>query len=120
MNRGEIAIREIRVAGPAAFVVPEALSFRNRVTNKDAYDLVHVLLNYGFVALREVAGRFAPIAHAPKAQRALTILAEDFATDEHVGSMRRAEILGNRDDPHLQQDAAGAVPGLLELVREDA
>jgi hypothetical protein len=117
-TEGELARREIRVAGPAAFVVLKALSFRNRGATKDAYDLVYVLLNYGVVPLREVAVRFSPISHDPEARQALTILAEDFSTEEHVGPMRRAEFLGNRDDPHLRQDAAGAVLGFLELVRE--
>jgi hypothetical protein len=115
---GELARREVRVAGPAAFVVLKALSFRYRGATKDAYDLVYVLLNYGLVPLRQVADQFTLIAHDPEAQRALTILAEDFSTDEHLGPMRRAEFLGDRDDPHLRQDAAGAVLGFLDLVRE--
>ena len=80
---------------------------------------MYVLLNYGAVPLQEVADRFTPIKHDPQAQRALAILAEDFATDEHLGSRRRAEFLGDRDDPGLRQDAVGAVLGFLELVRED-
>ena len=118
-TEGELARSEVQVSGPAAFVVLKALSFRNRGATKDAYDLVYVLLNYGAVPLQEVADRFTPIKHDPQAQRALAILAEDFATDEHLGSRRRAEFLGDRDDPGLRQDAVGAVLGFLELVRED-
>jgi hypothetical protein len=113
---GERASRTVRVAGPAAFVVLKAHAFRGRGENTNAYDLVYVLLHYGERPLVEVADRFALIADAPEAREALLILAEDFATDEHLGPMRRAEFLGDRDDPDLRQDAAGAVLGFLRLV----
>lgn len=35
------------VSGPGAFVVLKGLAFRLRGENKDAYDLVYVLLEYG-------------------------------------------------------------------------
>ena len=114
---GERARRDVRVAGPASFVVLKAHAFRGRGENKDAYDLVYVLLNYGEQPLVEVAGRFQLIAGAPEAQSALTMLAEDFATDAHLGPVRRAEFLGNRDDHDARQDAAGAVLAFLQLVQ---
>ncbi len=104
------------MAGPAAFVVLKAHAFRGRGENKDAYDLVYVLLNYGSAPSVDVAARFAAIADAPEARAALTVLAEDFATDEHVGPKRRAAFLGDRDDPDLRQDAVGAVQGFLAKV----
>ncbi|MBT3220271.1 MAG: hypothetical protein HN348_14385 [Proteobacteria bacterium] len=113
---GERAKRNVRVAGPAAFIVLKAHAFRSRGENKDAYDLVYVLLNYGKTPLVEVADRFSSIAQAPEARVALTFLEEDFATDEHVGPKRRAEFLGDRDDPDLRQDAVGAVQGFLAEV----
>ncbi len=113
---GERASRSVRVAGPAAFVVLKAHAFRGRGENKDAYDLVYVLLNYGHRSVAEVAERFALIEDAPEARAALAILAEDFASERHLGPMRRAEFLGDRDDPDLRQDAAGAVLGFLRLV----
>lgn len=117
---GERARREVRVAGPAAFVVLKAHAFRGRGENKDSYDLVYVLLNYGEVPFVEVASRFASIAGSGEARDALAILAEDFATENHLGPIRRAEFLGDRDDAALRQDAAGAVLAFLELVGSSA
>lgn len=114
---GERVRRTVRVAGPAAFVVLKALAFRMRGENKDAYDLIYVLLNFGPVPFEELAARFVSIAHAPEAQEALAILVEDFATDAHVGPKRRAAFLGNREDEVLRQDAVGAVWGFLDAVR---
>lgn len=119
-TEGELAERDIRVAGPAAFVVLKALAFRNRGENKDAYDLVYVLLNFGAEPFVEVAERFRAIADADEAREALAYLDEDFATDEHLGPKRRAEFLGDRDDLDVRQDAVGAVQGFLAAVRSGA
>lgn len=113
---GERAKRDVHVAGPAAFVVLKAHAFRGRGENKDAYDLVYVLLNYREAPYVDVAARFALIAGTPEAREVLTILEEDFATDDHLGPKRRATFLGDRDDPHLRQDAVGAVQGFLAQV----
>ncbi|NOY28274.1 MAG: hypothetical protein GXP62_20635 [Oligoflexia bacterium] len=114
---GEHACRDLRVAGPAAFVALKAHAFRGRGANKDAYDLVYVLVNYGQRPIVDVAERFGRIADDPASRTALAILAEDFATDTHLGPIRRAEFLGDREDAALRQDAAGAVLEFLELVR---
>ncbi len=114
---GERASRTVHVAGPAAFVVLKAHAFRGRGENKDAYDLVYVLLHYGGRPLVEVADRFGRIVDSPEAQEALRILAEDFATDEHLGPKRYAEFLGDRDNPGWRQDAVGAIQEFLRLVR---
>jgi hypothetical protein len=45
--RGEQARRDIRVSGAGAFVAMKALALRGRGENKDAYDLVYVLRNFG-------------------------------------------------------------------------
>lgn len=114
---GERARRDIRAAGPAAFVVLKAHALRLRGENKDAYDLVYVLIHYGRAPSVEVAERFASIAADPEARRALEILAEDFATDEHLGPKRYAEFLGDRDSPDWRQDAVGVVREFLRWVR---
>ncbi len=114
---GERARRAVRVAGPAAFVVLKAMAFRGRGENKDAYDLVYVLLNYGSVPVVEVAERFGLVAGEPFARAALAILSEDFATADHVGPRRRAAFLGDQDDFVVRQDAVGATIEFLRMVR---
>lgn len=114
---GERARRDVRVAGPAAFVALKAHSFRDRGANKDVYDLVYVLLNYGDV-VADVAKRFELIADAPLANAALTILAQDFETADHVGAVRHAAFLGDADSADRRQDATGVVLEFLRLVRQ--
>jgi hypothetical protein len=114
---GEKARRSVRVVGPAAFTVLKAHALRLRGENKDAYDLVYVPLHYGEAPLTEAARRFALIADAPEARKALELLAEDFATDQHLGPKRYAEFLGDRTSMDWRQDALGAVQGFLGLVR---
>ena len=114
---GERARREVRVAGPAAFVSMKAHAFRVRGANKDAYDLVYVLLHHGQEPVVSVAEAFAVLAGESEAQEALRFLAEDFASVDHVGPKRHAEFLGARDDSELRQDALGVVQALLARVR---
>ncbi len=113
----ERASREINVAGPAAFVVLKAHALRLRGENKDAYDLVYVLLNFGRDPVSEVAARFAAISSAPESQVALAILDAEFASVEHVGPRRYAEFLGDANDPQRRAEAVAAAREFLRLVR---
>lgn len=81
----ERAKRTIHVAGPAAFVVLKAHALKIRGENKDAYDLVYVLRNFGDEPVTEVVGRFASIASTPDAKHALDLLEAEFASVENVG-----------------------------------
>lgn len=115
---GERARREVRVAGPAAFVAMKAHAFRIRGANKDAYDLVYLLTHHGDEPVAGVAQAFNAIADHPEAQQALTFLAEDFASVDHLGPKRHAEFLGNRDDDVFRQDAVGVVQAFLAAARD--
>lgn len=115
--RGERACRVVRVCGPAAFVVMKAHAFRGRGENKDAYDLVYVLKHFGHHALDAVITHFAPLTADPEATHALALLAEDFASPDHVGPRRAAEFRFGRPDPNTQADAFGYVQAFLAAVR---
>ncbi|MBN1605002.1 MAG: hypothetical protein JW940_00130 [Polyangiaceae bacterium] len=112
---GELARRTVRVCGPAAFVVMKALALRLRGENKDAYDLTYVLLNFGG-GPQDVVDRFRMIEEAPDAQSALALLAEDFASPDHIGPRRAAGFLNDPPDPARQADAFGAVQEFLARV----
>ena len=113
--RDEQAKREIWVCGPGAFVVMKALAFRSHGENKDAYDLVYLLRNYG-AAVDEVAARVAPLLGDDEAKDAVLILREDFESIESVGPRRAAEFLhGGRHD-EAEADALGAVRDLLDAL----
>jgi hypothetical protein len=110
--RGELARREVGVCGPGAFVVMKALAFRSRGENKDAYDLVYLLRNYG-AGVEDVAARLAPLLDDDEATRAVQILREDFGAIDRIGPRRAAEFLhGGRSD-EAAADALGAVRDLL-------
>lgn len=113
---GERASRSVRVCGPAAFVVLKAFAFNNRGENKDAYDLVYILRNFGDEAVTPVAQRFTSIAGTAEARRALEILARDFETVDHVGPKRYAAFLGDPENEEWRQDAVGAVQAFLSAV----
>ena len=115
--RDEQARRTVKVSGPAAFVVLKAHAFRLRGENKDAYDLLYVLKNHGDGTTEQVARRFDTIADADEAQEALVILAEDFATPDHLGATRAAEFLTGHHAAAVQADAFGYVQEFLSRIR---
>jgi len=104
--RGERTSRNMWVSRPGAFVVLKSLAFRLRGENKDAYDLVYVLREYGD-GLDEVLRHLAPLLDDDDAQTALAHLDEDFAAVDSVGPMRYAEFVTGGFDDDLQADALG-------------
>jgi hypothetical protein len=113
----ERATREVWVCDAGAFTVLKALAFRSRGENKDAYDLVYVLQNYGN-RIDDVFHRLEPLLPSPSAQEALKILESDFSEIDHVGTMRVAEFLGHSQDEEIRADAAGAARSLVALCRK--
>lgn len=116
--RDELAKRTVQVSGPAAFVVLKAHAMRLRGENKDAYDLFYVLKNYGDGTTEEVTRRFETIAESMEAKEGLVLLAEDFASPNHVGPMRAAEFITGRQDAEVQADAFGYVQEFLSRVSQ--
>jgi predicted nucleotidyltransferase len=112
----EQATRNVWVCEAGAFTVLKALAFRSRGENKDAYDLVYLLQNYGS-RIEDVFQRLEPLLTNRSAQEALTILNDDFARVDSVGPMRVATFLGDPVDETVRADAAGAVRSLLGLCR---
>jgi len=113
--RGEEAKRQVMVCGPGAFVAMKALAFRSRGENKDVYDLVYAVRNFGD-GPAAVAARFEPLAKEPDTQEAIRILTEDFETAGHVGPLRAAEFLHGGPNDEAQADAWGAVRNLLDRL----
>jgi predicted nucleotidyltransferase len=105
------------VCEAGAFTVLKALAFRGRGENKDAYDLVYMLQNYGS-GIDDVFQRLQPLLTSPSAQLALTVLENDFSGIDFVGTMRVAEFLGDPQEETVRADAAGAVRSLLGLCRK--
>ena len=113
----ERARRSVKVCGPAAFVVMKAHALRLRGENKDASDLLYVLKHYGDGTTDEIVARFKSIAHVAETREAVTFLAEDFASVEHLGPVRAAQFALGRKDPEIQADAFGYVQDFLTKSR---
>ena len=110
----ERAARDVWVCDAGAFTVLKALAFEGRGGNKDAYDLIYILQNYGDGVV-DVFQRLRPLLNTPAAQQALTVLKRDFLGVDAIGPLRLAEFLGDRRDDVIRADAAGAVRSLLSL-----
>ena len=113
----ETASREVWVCEAGAFTVLKALAFEGRGENKDAYDLIYLLQNYGR-GIADVFRRLQPLLRNPSANQAITILDRDFTGVDTVGVVRCADFLGNHEDEAMRADAAGAVRSLLALCRQ--
>ncbi|MBN73944.1 MAG: hypothetical protein CME32_32225 [Gimesia sp.] len=109
---GEKARREVRVCGPGAFVVLKSLAFDGRGENKDAYDLIYLIQNYGSDET-EIANRIDRLRDNEMTSRALEILTRDFDDLDSLGPRRVAEFLGEPDNTNIRADAAGSVRSLM-------
>ena len=112
----EVAARTVKVCGPAAFVAMKAHAVRLRAKDKDAYDLVYVLKHFSDGTVDDVAARYGTFAEVREAKQALEILRADFASTEHLGSVRAARFAAGRKDAVLQADAFGYVQAFLERL----
>ena len=92
----------------------KALAFDGRGENKDAYDLIYILQNYG-TGVGDVFERMKPLLPDTNFEKAIEILSRDFSDLESIGIKRFAEFLGSSDDDALRADAAAAVRSLIKL-----
>ncbi len=110
---GETAVRDIWVCGPGAFLVLKALAFRNRGTNKDAYDLSYVLRGTG---IEETADSLRQLAGDAYVEDALAIIQQDFTSHDGLGPRRVAQFLANGPADDIQADVAGDALALLSRI----
>ena len=89
---GEVASREVWVAGPGAYVVLKALAFKSRGENKDADDLFYLLRHFG-AGIDDVVARLVPLLDDAEAQEAMAVLEKDFSDLDGVGPRRVADFL---------------------------
>ncbi len=110
---GELARRTVKVCNPGAFVVLKALAFRNRGNDKDAYDLYYVIRNFSGKE-KSVTDYFNQLTETDEKAATLTILSEDFASEEHLGPKRIARFLGTPDDEEILADATGFIQAFIK------
>lgn len=112
----------VRVANVLPYTVLKILAFQDRHENKDAYDLVFVLLNHTAGALAGgLAAAASPVAARPQAREALRLLGERFSDVGQDGPSAYALFLASPDDPEedarLRQEAVATVRAFLRGVR---
>lgn len=114
LDGGGISRVAVPVANILAYTVLKILAYQDRHENKDSYDLVFCLLNYGDEP--EHAGRVAhqsPIRDAEQVREALQLLAERYQSADHDGAVAYAAFLhdGNAESTAQHRQEAVAVVG---------
>jgi hypothetical protein len=128
LDGGGISTEMVRFADVPAFITLQALALDDRMQNKDAADLIHVLRYAG--SIDEVANLFVErelsYAHPGAIEAGLVALRRRFCDDEHgegyekVGSVAYAKFHDTGADEDVlvqnQRFAAGLVQALLERI----
>lgn len=104
----------VRVAGILSYTVLKIFAFQDRHANKDSYDLVYCLLNFG--GGPEDAGRAAAqsaIRDDAQVREALQLLAERFESEDQDGPHAYASFVADDGDEEaaarLRQEAVAVV-----------
>ena len=112
----------VRVAGIMSYTVLKILAFQDRHENKDSYDLIYCLLNFGDGP--EDAGQAAArssIKADVQVADALRLLSERFADVDQDGPHAYATFLANEGDAEeaarLRQEAVAVVRAFLAAVQ---
>lgn len=117
LNDGGTSRVAVRVAGILSYTVLKILAFQDRHENKDSYDLVYCLLNFGDGP--EDAGRAcreSAIRSEPQVAAALQLLTKRFESADHDGPRAYATFLDDGDAQRaaqLRQEAVAVVRGFL-------
>ncbi len=113
----------VRVANTLPYAVLKIFAFQDRHQNKDAYDLVFVLLNSdGGPRAAGAAVATSPIIGHPQVRDGLVLLAERFADANQDGPAAYANFLTTPDDDaaaQLRQQAVATVRAFLTGVVVD-
>lgn len=118
LDGGGLSRVDVRVANILSYTVLKILAFQDRHENKDAYDFIYCLLNFGDGPLD--AGRVAAesaILDEEQVSESLRLLAERFESVEHDGPHAYGAFLsesGDEDEAaRLRQEAVAVVRDFL-------
>lgn len=109
----------IRVAGIVPFIVMKAMAMRDRLKQKDPYD-IYYCLKYFPGGIEEIVGSFKLLRKNKLIGEALEILAEKFDSPEHVGPIHITEFLEITDEIEAdlaRRDSYERVQYLIEYCR---
>ncbi|MDE0156553.1 MAG: hypothetical protein OXI88_06035 [Gammaproteobacteria bacterium] len=106
----------IRVASIVPFIVMKAMAMRDRLKQKDPYD-IYYCLKYFPGGIEEIAESFSLLRRNKLVGEALGILAEKFDSPDHVGPVHVTEFLQITDTYEselIQRDSYERVQYLIE------
>lgn len=106
----------IRIAGIVPFIVMKTMAMRDRLKQKDPYD-IYYCLKYFPGGIEEVAEAFNLLRRNKLVGETLGILTEKFASPEHVGPVHITEFLQITDPNETEftkRDACERVSYLVE------
>ncbi len=119
LGDGGLSTVIVRVCGLPTYVVLKVLALQDRHENKDAYDLVFCILNFGEgprSAGQEAA--HSPVAGHAQVREALRFLGERFVDVEHDGPIAYAAFLADPGDHNgadrLRREAVASVRAFLD------
>ncbi|MFL6161122.1 MAG: hypothetical protein ACJ74U_02740 [Jatrophihabitantaceae bacterium] len=122
LNNGGLSRVVLRVVNVLPYVVLKINAFQDRHENKDAYDLVFTLANFGDDP--SDAGRSAatsPVAGFDQVGAAMTLMAERFKSATHDGPAAYANFLAvtgeDQELARFRQEAFTVVRQSLEAFR---
>jgi hypothetical protein len=96
----------------------KAMALSGRLMEKDAWDIYYCVRYYPG-GISKLAAEFQPHLENGLVQEALAIIAEKFATPDHVGPKHVADFDGNTDPEErdrLRQDAYERVNALISRL----
>jgi hypothetical protein len=106
---------DIQVADLPAFIVMKAMAMRDRLSSKDPYDLYFCLQNCHMPALVASFGSLVRRGRVKEAQR---VLAEKFASTNHVGPRHIVDFLGIEDPEEQERVSRDAFERVQALLAE--
>ena len=118
LPNGALDSVKVRVASIAPFLVMKGFALGNRLKEKDGYDVYYAITRYpgGQEALVKA---FAPFRRNRLVRESLTIIAEKFASPEHIGPrlvVDFEEIADPEERVSMQRDAYERVQDLLRQL----
>jgi len=108
----------LRVASIVPFIIMKGFALGNRLKEKDAYDIYYSVAHYPG-GLDALVGAFTPYQRNRLVRESLGIIAEKFASPEHIGPrfvVDFEEVIDPVERGLLQRDAFERVQYLLECL----
>ena len=106
----------IRVASIVPFIVMKAMAMRDRLKQKDPYD-IYYCLRYFPGGIEEIAESFSLLRRNKLVGEALGILAEKFDSPEHVGPVHITEFLQISEPSDSERTKRDAYERILYLLK---